>query len=180
MNNITTIVWLFPILFMIHDFEEIIFVKAWREKYKHYLDTCTMKKKPFADFESTASFSIEVEILFLIFSFISLLSVIFNYYYIWYGFFFFITVHFVLIHFLLVFKFKHYVPGFVTSIIFLPISIYLLYTSALILGYTLINIAIACTICSVLSYIIYVFLHSIEKNLEDQLRKFANKTHEKK
>jgi hypothetical protein len=170
------IVWLFPILFMIHDFEEIIFINAWRKKYKHYLCTCTMKKKPFADFESTASFSIGVEIIFLIFSFISLFSVIFNNYYIWYGFFFFITVHFVTIHFSLVFNFKHYVPGFITSIIFLPISIYILYTATLILRYSSTKIVLSCVACSVLSYIIYVFLHSVEKDLENKLRKFSNKT----
>lgn len=34
MNTINTIVWLFPVIFMLHDFEEIIFVEAWKRKYK--------------------------------------------------------------------------------------------------------------------------------------------------
>lgn len=175
MNSMNAIVWLFPILFMIHDFEEIILVNAWREKYKCYLDTCTMKKKPFADFESTASFSIGVEIIFLSFSLISLLSIVFNNYYIWYGAFFFVTLHFIAPHLYLTLKFKHYVPGVITGILFLPLSIYILYTATLILRYSLTEIIFSCAACSLLAYSIYVFLHSIEKKLENRLRKFSNK-----
>lgn len=38
------IAWLRSILFMIHDFEEIVFVKVWRARYQYCLDACTMKK----------------------------------------------------------------------------------------------------------------------------------------
>ena len=31
--SVETLIWLFPITFLIHDFEEIIFVEAWFKKY---------------------------------------------------------------------------------------------------------------------------------------------------
>jgi len=37
MDNYSTIIWLLPIVFMIHDFEEIIFFKSWMNKNKDYL-----------------------------------------------------------------------------------------------------------------------------------------------
>ena len=123
--NINLIAWLFPTLFMIHDFEEIIFVKAWRQKYQKERELSKMKKKPFDHFKSTATFSIGVEIIFLILSSITFLSVTFNSFYIWYGLFFAITSHFVVAHIRLSFQFGHYTPGVLTSLIFLPISMYL-------------------------------------------------------
>lgn len=175
MNSMNVIVWLFPIIFMIHDFEEIIFISAWRKKYKHYIDTCTMKKKPFEDFKSTASFSIGVEILFLIFSFAALFAIIFNNYYIWYGLFFATTAHFITAHFLLTLKFKHYVPGIITAILFLPLSIYILYTATSILVFSVSEIILSCVVGSLFGFVIYVGLHSAEKSLESQLVKFSNK-----
>ncbi len=175
MNNINAIVWLFPIMFMIHDFEEIIFISAWRKKYKYYLDTCKMQKKPFADFKSTDSFSIGVEILFVIFSFAALFSIIFNSYYIWYGLFFATTAHFITAHINLTLKFKHYVPGIITAILFLPLSIYILYTATLILGFSITEIILSCVAGSLFGFVIYVFLHSVEKSFENQLLKFSNK-----
>ncbi|RYM02943.1 HXXEE domain-containing protein [Sporolactobacillus sp. THM7-7] len=37
MDKIHVLIWLFPILFMFHDFEEIIFMKSWLIKNKYYL-----------------------------------------------------------------------------------------------------------------------------------------------
>ncbi len=47
MYNIKTIIWLLPILFMIHDFEEIIMAEAWSKRFKKELkeDTFMMKNE---------------------------------------------------------------------------------------------------------------------------------------
>ncbi|WP_236903373.1 HXXEE domain-containing protein [Clostridium saccharobutylicum] len=44
---------------MIHDFEEIIFIKVWRKRYQHYLDNCTMKKSHMQIFEAQMSSQLE-------------------------------------------------------------------------------------------------------------------------
>jgi len=173
--NMITIAWLFPIIFMIHDFEEIIFVKAWRERYQQERKNSKMKKKPFDHFKSTASFSIGVEIIFLIISLTTLLSVIFHSYYIWYGLFFAITCHFVFAHVRQAFQFKHYTPGVTTSVIFLPISIYLLYEATILLEYNLMEITLSCLVGVFLSFIIFYTLTSIESKLEKKLIDYSNK-----
>lgn len=169
MNHMNAIAWLLPILFMIHDFEEIVFVKVWRERYQYCLDACTMKKKPFSDFRSTDEFSIGVEIIFVILSLITFLSIIFNDYHVWYGFLFTITAHFNL-----VLKFKHYVPGFVTSILFLPLNAYIIYISTVMLGFNLNDIIISCALGAAVGFFIYTFLHSMEKSFANQLINYSN------
>ena len=173
--NIIIIAWLFPIIFMIHDFEEIIFVKVWRKRYQQERKNSKMKNKPFDHFKSTASFSIGVEIIFATLSVITLLSVLFNCYYIWYGLYFAIICHFIFAHFRLSIEFKHYTPGFTTSVIFLPISIYLLYKATILLDYNLTEIALSCLVGIILSFIIFYTLTSIESKLEKQLLYYSSK-----
>ncbi|MDS0524331.1 HXXEE domain-containing protein [Clostridium sp. SHJSY1] len=175
MNEINVIVWLLPILFILHDFEEIIMIKAWRKRYKNYLDTCKMRKKPYQDFQSTAEFSIGVEIIFVIFLIITVFTVIFNNYYVWYGFLFTFTAHFIVAHFNLCYRFKHYVPGVVTSILFLPLTIYLLFKATILLKFNLYQIIVSCIFTGIIGYLIVIFLKSIEKYFEKLLIKFANK-----
>lgn len=33
--SVNTLLWLFPVFFMLHDFEEIIFIESWWKKYGH-------------------------------------------------------------------------------------------------------------------------------------------------
>lgn len=179
MNHMNVIAWLLPILFMIHDFEEIVFVKVWRKRYEHYLDVCTMKKKPFSDFRSTDEFSIGVEIIFVILSLITVLSIIFNEYHVWYGFLFTITAHFITAHFNGVLKFNHYVPGFVTSILFLPLNAYIIYIATSMLEFNIYDIIISCALGAGIGFFIYTFLHSMEKNFANQLIKYSNNKFEK-
>ncbi len=175
MNQINVIVWLLPILFILHDFEEIIMIKAWRKRYKVYLQTSTMRKKPYEDFQSTAEFSIGVEIIFIILVIITLLSVIFNNYYIWYGFFFTFTAHFMVAHFSLCYRFKHYVPGIATSIIFLPLTTCILLNVSTLLKFNLYEIVLSSIVTSIIGYLIVIFLKSIEKHFEKLLIKFSDK-----
>lgn len=175
MKHITAIAWLLPIIFMTHDFEEIIFIKVWRKRYERYLNACTMKKKPYEDFRSTDEFSIGVEILFVTLSLITLLSVIFNSYYIWYGFLFTVTAHFITAHFKITFEFKHYVPGIITSILFLPLNIYIIYTSTLLLKFNLTQIIVSCAASALLGFILFVVLKSSEKTFNNLLIKYSNK-----
>ncbi|AAK78701.1 putative membrane protein YqjE [Clostridium acetobutylicum] len=173
MNKMNAIAWLLPILFMIHDFEEIIFVKVWRQKYQYCLDASAMKKKPFSHFKSTDEFSIGVEIIFVILSLITLISIIFNDYHVWYGFIFTITAHFITAHFKGVLEFKHYVPGFVTSILFLPLNAYIIYIVTAMLRFNAVDILISCVLGAAVGFFIYTFLHSMEKNFANKLIEYS-------
>jgi hypothetical protein len=172
MNTLYAIVWLFPVIFMIHDFEEIIFIGAWRKRYKKAITESKMKKIPFADFVSTSSFSIAVAEEFIIFSVVAYLSSYFNNYVFWYGLFFAIVFHF-LIHFKFSIQFKHYTPGLITSILFLPIGIYILYQAASISEYNWQTIRLSCIIGFIVVMANIVFLHEMMAGFDNWLARFA-------
>ncbi|WP_294183259.1 HXXEE domain-containing protein [uncultured Clostridium sp.] len=170
MYDMKAIVWMLPVLFMIHDFEEIVMAEVWSRRFKKELkeNTSIMKKKPFGlngtNYWSTSAMSIAVEIEFVILSLVSLLSCIFSSYFIWYGFLFAFTLHFILAHFYLCIEFKHYVPGVITSIVFLPVCIYIMYISQLFLKYSFAKIFFSCTLGIILMIAVLVILHdAIEK-----------------
>ena len=55
----TTLVflWLFASLFMVHEFEEVVLVGAWKKRNMVYSSTPNSKLTPYWAFVSTASFS---------------------------------------------------------------------------------------------------------------------------
>jgi len=59
------IIWLFPIMFMIHDFEEIVMLKAYQKRNEAYIQTLKTKGKyiPFGFEGTTPVFSIAVAIV---------------------------------------------------------------------------------------------------------------------
>jgi hypothetical protein len=48
MNTMSFIVWMFPIIFMLHDFEEIIMVEAWGNRYRKAINTAWPQKSHLA------------------------------------------------------------------------------------------------------------------------------------
>lgn len=122
-------VWLFPIIFIFHDMEEIIGFGIWlkqnkkilREKYPKILDT-------YKDF-STEGFSLAVfEELVLCIAF-SALAYFFDIRilkYIWFGAFIACTLHFI-IHIGQSIVMRQYIPALITSVLCLPISVWIIY-----------------------------------------------------
>lgn len=84
MNDIKVMVWLFPILFMFHDFEEIIFMQSWINKNRNYLTHRfpVLSKKLFSHFDqiTTSAFSLGVAEEFIIISIITVVSYVTNWY----------------------------------------------------------------------------------------------------
>jgi len=127
MNNIVFLISLLPVVFMIHDFEEIIFMKSWMRKNKNYL----INKFPRIGvrivklFEpmSILSFIIAVAEEFIVLSLVTYLSIYYNSYYIWLvifmGFFIHLIVH--IIQFLVI---RRYIPAIVTSVLAMGYCIY--------------------------------------------------------
>lgn len=180
MNAMNAIVWILPIIFMLHDFEEIIMAGSWKTRHKTQLERLVKEnckdimstKVPYKDFRSTASFSVAVLIIFFGFSLISLLSCFFNSYFVWYGVCFAFVIHCVL-HFKMCLQLKCYVPGISTAAIFLPVGIYLLWYTATTLGYTF--LAIVFSIFIGLSAVIVTFLglHACISKFEIWLNTYA-------
>lgn len=129
MNDIKVMVWLFPILFMFHDFEEIIFMQSWISKNRDYLTHRfpALSKKLFSHFDqiTTSAFALGVAEEFIIISFITVVSYVTNWYILWTGLFITFALHLV-IHCIQALVIRKYVPAVVTSIICLPFCIYII------------------------------------------------------
>ncbi|MFD3158013.1 HXXEE domain-containing protein [Haloimpatiens sp. FM7330] len=177
MNTMSFIVWMLPIIFMLHDFEEIIMAKVWGNRYRKAINTTFPKRQPFGlnyvHNCHTPTFSIGVEIVFLLHSLISLFSVIFQNYFLWYGDFLGFALHLVFIHMLICIRFKHYVPGVITSIIFLLPSVWFLYTAEKILHYGVSTILLACLLGIILTIILMPALHKLMGPLSKWLYKYS-------
>lgn len=126
-------VWLFPIIFIVHDMEEIIGFGIWLKKNKALLDEKYPSiSKTYKDF-STEGFSLAVLeelILCIILCLLALFTGNSNKYIwcIWLGGFIACTLHFV-IHIGQAIIMRQYIPATITSILFLPVSIWIIIKS---------------------------------------------------
>jgi hypothetical protein len=124
-----TVMWLFPIIFMIHDFEEVVMFKPWVTKnagfIKKRFPRLAARMLPHMESLSTSSFALAVAGMFLIVSAVTLISVELDLYYLWaaavIGYFIHLVVH--VTQFLVV---RRYVPVVITSLVTAPYCIWAL------------------------------------------------------
>lgn len=127
MEKYNVIVWLLPIVFMIHDFEEIIFFKLWIGKNKEYLTAKFPKlsKRFLARFDnvSTAAFAVAVAEEFVFLSLITVGSVVSGSYLLWLAVFMGFSVHLIM-HLMQWIILRRYIPAIYTTFIALIYSVY--------------------------------------------------------
>lgn len=127
--------WLFPSLFMVHEFEEIILVGAWKKRNIAYFSTRNSKLTPYWAFVSTSSFSCGVAEEWLLLLVMTAAALSFRNYFLWYGMLSAFTFHLVVLHLILGSFFRRYVPGVFTAALFLLPSVFMLFYSARDLHY---------------------------------------------
>ena len=173
MNNISIEVLslALPIIFMLHDFEEIIMVNVWQIKYSKLLEEA--EYKPFCHWLSTASGTVAVLVQFILFLAVSTISIIVNNYLVWYALFFIVTAHF-LLHYFISIRFHNYTPGLTTAIIFMPMCLFILYISAKMVIYKVVTLVIACMIALVLFYPFFKWITKKISVFEKWLTAYAN------
>lgn len=123
-----TYLWLFPIIFIFHNLEEIIGMKIWLDKNQVFLQKRFPKvAKMFQDFstEGLALATLEEFILCVLLCGAVAISHHFIFWGIWLGAFIGCALHF-LGHILQFFILKKYIPAVATSVICLPISIFII------------------------------------------------------
>ena len=129
--SIETLLWLFPITFLIHDFEEIIFVEAWFKKnYGRVLPLIPKKLKgTFQEMSRTTSarFSIPVFLQFIVYVIASFIAVEQQYYGVLIGVNVILLLH-VFMHIGQSLFIKTYALGVGTAVLVtLPYTVYLFY-----------------------------------------------------
>ena len=118
---------LFPIVFMIHEFEEIIFLKYWITRDKEYLNTKFpgIGPKIYSQYSkfSTSGFALAIAEEFIIVSALTYLAILLQNFYIWFAVFTGYSIH-IIIHIGQWVLYKKYIPVIVTSFLTLPYCIY--------------------------------------------------------
>ncbi|PIE79411.1 MAG: HXXEE domain-containing protein [Candidatus Delongbacteria bacterium] len=128
MEKIEILIVLLPIVFMIHDFEEIIMFKPWLNKNKIEIKERFPKFKNFLSKKhyfnlSTSGFSIAVLHEFVLISLVTVLSLFYKSYDWWFGAFAVFSLH-LFVHIIQWIIYGKYIPAIVTSILTLPYCIY--------------------------------------------------------
>lgn len=130
-----TYIWLFPLLFICHDMEEIIGFMPWISKYKQLLQEKAPIFLRLHDGLSTEGFALAVFeelIIVLIFSLVALIGHHRILYLIWLGGFIAYALH-LLIHIFQALFLRQYIPSLATSLICLPISCWIIGKVSLLL-----------------------------------------------
>lgn len=146
-------VWLFPILFIFHDMEEIIGFIPWYKKNRQFLEQNYPKISNTYKDVSTEGFAFAVFEEFLFCIIICIISLLTNQYGIWLGGLIGCTLHFI-VHMIQTLIIKKYIPAFITSIIGIPVGLFIIDKSIKILNYSLYAIltysiiGIICIICN--------------------------------
>lgn len=115
--------WVLPILFILHDFEEMICVPLWKKRHSQILDN--MSNPFFGKVTNGQAFSVGVLEEMLILIIISIYCNLSNDYNVYLSFVIIYTLHFAM-HYRMCFSIKSYVPGVVSASIQLPFLIWLI------------------------------------------------------
>ncbi|GFP75824.1 HXXEE domain-containing protein [Clostridium fungisolvens] len=171
MKDLSMIIWLFPIIFMLHDFEEIIMFNAWSKRNETKISSIAKGHIPFNFNASTAAFSFGVAEEFIIISFVTLFSSLSDNYLAWYGIFIAFTFHLIL-HFVQLFIFKKYIPATITSIILFPISIYMIYKVYILVNFAAISLIISILLSTIIMIANIFALHKLMSSVDCWLNRF--------
>ena len=117
-------VWMLPILFILHDFEEMIFMPLWKKRYHQKL--LTFKKPFFGSVTQGSAFAVGVLEEFVILLFVSGLCQMTHNTVLYFSFVIAYTSHF-MIHYIMCLQFRGYVPGVVTVTLELPIVLMIIF-----------------------------------------------------
>lgn len=175
MDNLTLMLCLLPIFFMIHDFEEIIFFKPWINKNRAYLRERfpRLSKKFLPRFESlsTSGFALAVAEEFVLLSFITYFSVYINNYYLWFAAFMGFFIHLIM-HVVQWIILKRYIPVIITSLISLPYCAYTFIRFLEINIFQVFEIILLTFIGLLLMGINVLFAHKLGEKLDRRINNF--------
>jgi len=166
MNTMSFLLWMLPVLFMIHEFEEMIMIEVWHDRFKEKINRLWPQRKPFGlDHVApylTPTINIGIFIQFIPLVLICFLCAIIDNYYLWYGYIIGFIVMGTSLHVRDFIRFKGYTPGIITTVlIFFPL-IWILYQANTILHYNALEIILSTIgFGAVMSFFGVRFLHKL-------------------
>lgn len=161
------ILWLFPIIFMIHEMEEIIGFRIWLDKNVDILNKYPLFSKLKENF-SYEGFSVAVLEQYLLCILITALSIYCENSLIWIGFFIAFIIH-LAIHILQSIVIRKYIPALITSIILLPISLAIVNNVINQENFSNFQIAITSICCFIVMIVNLIFIHFVMKRITQKI-----------
>ena len=158
--------WILPIIFILHDFEEMIFMPPW--KVKHHEVISNMKRPFFGNVTNGQAFSVGVleEVLILIM--ISIICEISANYILYESFLITYIIHFIK-HFSMCISMKGYVPGVVSALLEFPFVTWLIFSYWSLSQTFVLNILYTLIPVFLLMYINLKIMHKLMPLLQKKL-----------
>lgn len=178
LNTMGFYLWLMPVLFLVHEFEEIFMIEAWFSRYGERIKSTWPKLMPFglnnARPHLTATISIAIFFEFILVILVCLVGAIFQNYYAWYGFLAANVIHMLTLHLGNTIKFKGYMPGIITcAITFIP-CVWMLYQAAAILHYGVLEVVLSTVGMWLLEGLLtFKVLHKAMASLSKKLEQYS-------
>ena len=169
--NIFMNYWILPILFILHDFEEIILIKSWNKRDKNLI--ATMEKPFFGGFFDTSSFSVGVLEEMIILIIISIICSLTENNFLYLSFIIAYASHFIL-HYRMCLKVKRYVPGVITAILQLPFMIWLIFNYCTLINTHLLSFAFYLITALLISYVNLAVMHKLLPKIHKLLNNYSN------
>ena len=162
-------VWMLPILFILHDFEEMIIMPLW--KIRHHQKLATFRKPFFGSVTKSSAFAVGVLEEFVILLFISGFCQLTHNNLLYLSFVIAYTAHFI-IHYIMCLQFRGYVPGVVTVTLELPIVLMIIshYWSS---DVPLLSVFIYLLLAMVIAFTNLKIMHLIMPKIQTHLEKYA-------
>ncbi len=169
--NPEAVVLLVMVAFMLHEFEEIVFIKPWLSRQR---DNTRIASHPFSAMRniSTSTIALLIAEEFTVFSGIALSAVLFEGYALFEGFLLLYTLHLVS-HILEPIRYKCNTPSFVTSVLTLPACIFGLYYLG---AHGLVSVpwaAIWFVVMAIIVALNFRLLYGIAPRVEQYLREYS-------
>ena len=162
-------VWMLPLLFILHDFEEMIVMPLW--KIRHHQKLATFKIPFFGSVTQWSAFAVGVLEEFIILLFISGFCQLTHNSLLYLSFVVAYTSHFI-IHYIMCLQFRGYVPGVVTVTLELPIVLIIIahYWPS---DVSLLSVVVYLLLAMVIAFSNLKIMHLIMPKIQTHLEKYA-------
>jgi len=158
MNELKWFVWMLPLLFIIHDMEEIVTAKRWCRK--GLTQHIPLPITPFGNTKSSSGMSVAVYEELLLLLFVTMIGNMTGFYGLWYGMFIANIVHLILLHIIFMpLSYRHYVPGEITAWLTLLPCCYIMKLAQKVLAYSPAEIILWTTVGIIIAFINLKILH---------------------
>ena len=162
-------VWMLPILFILHDFEEMIIMPLW--KIRHHQKLATFRKPFFGSVTQGSAFAVGVLEEFVILLFISGFCQLTHNNLLYLSFVIAYTAHSIIPYIMCV-QFRGYVPGFVTVTLELPMVLMII-SHYWPYDVSLLSVVVYLLLAMIIAFTNLKIMHLIMLKIQTHLEKYA-------